>query len=359
MSEITETASNWDGRRWDAVSSRTPLADDFFVYAVRSTGVFCLPGCASRQPNRSNVLFFDTPNAAKEAGFRPCKRCRPEGGIDDTRTDLITHACRRLEREESEPSLTALAREAGFSPAHFQKLFKAHTGLSPKQYAKAVRARRLREALERGASVTDAIYEAGYASARRAYDDAERLGITPSHFGQQSKAEKIRYATADSALGPIIVAGTERGICAIEFAESREELRERIRSRFPAAVLEEADNAFSTWLTDLLTFIGTPSEGLDLPLDIQGTAFQRRVWRALRDIPTGTTVTYGELAQRLDVPRGARAVASAVAANRIAIAVPCHRVVREDGKLTGFRWGIERKRRLLAREKSVPDRGPG
>ncbi len=354
MTKTRNTFRSTDEQRWQAVLDRRPPADDGFVYAVETTGVFCLPGCASRRPNRSNVRFFETAEDAKSAGFRPCRRCRPDRKGTDLATAAVTRACRRLEQEDVEPTLPELAAEAGYSPAHFQKLFKSCIGLSPKQYAKGIRAKRMGAALLEGSTVTDALYESGYGAASRAYEAAtDTLGMTPSRYRSGANGETIRFATATSALGPVIVAGTRRGVCAVEFGESRNELLRLIQARFPGAVLQSAGKAFESWLSALLTFIETPQAGLDLPLDIQGTAFQQRVWNALLKIPAGETMTYSELARRLGMPRGARAVASAIAANRIALAVPCHRVIRKDGDLADYRWGVARKRDLLAREKAA------
>ncbi len=353
-----QTSSDIDRRRWQAVLDKSALADDPFVYAVRTTGIFCRPECGSRRPNFANVACFDTPVEAAAAGFRPCKRCRPDREPPTDRTGMITHACRRLESEEPEPTLASLARETRLSPSHFQKLFKAHVGLSPKQYAKSARARRLAAALERSGSVTEAIYAAGYGSASRGYDAMGRtLGMMPAGYRKGAVGETIRYAIATSSLGPIAVAGTTKGICAIEFGESETALADRLPAMFPGAELTPTDPAFRKWLKTLLAFIETPAAGLDLPLDIQGTAFQRRVWDALRDIPAGTIVTYTELALRIGSPTSVRAVARTCATNRIAVAIPCHRVIRKDGELAGYRWGIDRKRRLLAREKKTQANG--
>jgi AraC family transcriptional regulator, regulatory protein of adaptative response / methylated-DNA-[protein]-cysteine methyltransferase len=339
-------------QRWQAVQKKAALPDDPFVYAVRTTGIFCLPICGARRPKKTNVSFFSSPHDAEAAGFRPCKRCRPDRQRSSEYTSTITSACRRLELEEPEPSLTSLAQDAKLSPSHFRKLFKAHIGLSPKQYAKSARARRLAAALRESSTVTNAIYEAGYSSASRGYDAmGKSIGMAPSHYRQGAMGETIRYAIAISGLGPIAVAGTAVGICVIEFGDTEAALLDRLNELFPKAELAPADAAFQKWLKSLLAFIETPAAGLDLPLDIQGTAFQRRVWDALCQIPAGTIITYTELALRIGQPNAARAVARACATNRIAIAVPCHRVVRQDGALAGYRWGLDRKRALLDRER--------
>lgn len=341
-------------RRWQAVLDKMPLANDPFVYAVRTTGIYCLPTCGSRRPNKSNVAFFGSPAQAEEAGFRACQRCRPDRQDDVAQTEAVARACRRLEDETPEPSLTSLAEQASLGPAAFRRMFRAHIGLSPKQYAKAARARRLTAALETHTTVTGAIYEAGYGASSRGYEALEqRVGMAPTRYRQGAPGVVIRYAIARSALGPILVAGTARGLCAIEFGDSRASLTDRLTELFPRADHLPADAEFTGWLNILLAFIDTPKAGLDLPLDIQGTAFQRRVWEALQTIPAGTTISYTELAKRIGSPGSARAVARACATNGIAVAVPCHRVVRQDGDLAGYRWGIERKRRLLAREKKA------
>ena len=338
-------------RRWQAVLDRTSLAGDPFLYAVRTTGVYCLPICGARRPNKSNVVLFASNAEAEAAGFRACKRCRPDREVEKTQSDAIARACRRLETEEPEPALSALALQACVGLAAFRRMFKAHIGLNPKQYAKAARARRLSAALETQPTVTEAIYEAGYGASSRGYEALEqRVGMAPSRYRQGAPGEAIRYAIARSALGPILVAGTARGLCAIEFGDSKTFLKDRLTQLFPRATRVPADAEFTDWLDTLLAFIDTPTAGLDLPLDIQGTAFQRRVWDALQTIPAGTTISYSALAEKLGVPGSARAVARACATNGIAVAVPCHRVVRQDGDLAGYRWGLERKRKLLARE---------
>lgn len=339
-----------DDRCW-AVLERRAAPETAFVYAVRTTGIYCRPGCPSRRPKRQNVLFFRTAEAAGGAGFRPCKRCRPEAKAGSRHAGSVARACRRIETEETEPTLAKLAAEAELSPYHFQRVFKAHVGLSPKQFAKAVRSRRLKETLESGARVTDAIYEAGYGGPSRAYEAAERgMGMTPTRWRDGGAGESIWHAVADCSLGRVIVAGTRRGICAIEFGEVDDRLVAGLRKRFPKASLAPADPEFEGWLETVLAFIETPERGLDLPLDIQGTAFQERVWSALRRIPPGTTVSYAELAATIGQPSAARAVARACASNPIAVAIPCHRAIRADGGLSGYRWGASRKRAILAQE---------
>jgi AraC family transcriptional regulator of adaptative response/methylated-DNA-[protein]-cysteine methyltransferase len=341
-----------DESRWRALAERDRSAGDAFVYAVRTTGIYCRPGCASRRPKRANVEFFDSCEAAERAGYRPCRRCRPaDVSPRAQRTGLVARACRRLEAAESAPLLADLAAEAGLSRWHFQRLFKSETGVTPRQYFADSRARRFREALRADRSVTDAIFDAGFGSSSHAYEHArDELAMTPSTYRDGGAGEHIRCGVAQCALGRVAVAATDRGICAIELAGDAAEARERVASAFPNADIEAAGPDFDDWLQRVVAFIESPERGLDLPLDIRGTAFRRRVWQALRQIPAGETVTYAQLAARIGRPKAARAVAAACAANRLAVAVPCHRVIRGDGGLGGYRWGIERKQRLLDRE---------
>lgn len=349
---MSPIAASLDEKRWQAVLERRRAgAQDGFVYAVTTTGIYCRPGCASRRPKRENVRFFETADAATDAGFRPCRRCHPDQSAARSHGPMIQRACRTIESADLEPTLRELAAEAGLSPYHFQRVFKASVGLSPKGYAKAVRAKRFKNALTGNAQVTGAIYEAGYGAPSRAYETAERrMGMSPARWRDGATGETISYACADCYLGRVVVAGTGRGICAIELGELDEELLEGLRSRFPKATLIAADAAFNHWLETVLSFIENPTAGLELPLDIRGTAFQERVWRALLEIDAGATVSYAELAERIGQPSAARAVATACAANKIAVAIPCHRVVRADGSLSGYRWGTARKKMLLERE---------
>ncbi|MBB4266391.1 bifunctional DNA-binding transcriptional regulator/O6-methylguanine-DNA methyltransferase Ada [Roseospira visakhapatnamensis] len=336
---------------WRAVVERRPLDDRSFFYGVTSTRIVCRPGCPSRRPARANVRFFDTVDAARTAGYRPCKRCRPDEPAGQGVRACLERACHRLATEEEEPSLAALAAEAGLSPAHFQRVFKAGVGVSPKGYARAARATRLKAALNRGERVTDAIYEAGFGGPAPAHAVArEHLGMPPSAWRAGGAGQVIRHAQADSDLGRVLVAATARGLCDIAFGDDDEALRAGLRARFPKATLEPADDSFAEAVAAVLALIEQPARGLDLPLDVQGTLFQRRVWDALRAIPAGETVSYAEVAARIGRPNATRAVAGACAANRLAVAVPCHRVVAADGGLSGYRWGPDRKRALLDRE---------
>jgi len=340
-------------KQWDAVCDRDASKNGAFVYAVRTTGVYCLPSCTSRTAKRENVFFFATPVQAENAGFRACKRCRPDQTIGNSpHADTIKQACSDIQSSETEPTLATLAGKAGLSSGHFQRLFKAEVGLSPKRYAIAVRKQRFLGSLAGASSVTDAIYEAGYSCSSRAYADGKAFGLAPSSYQKGAKGEKIRFALASTSLGDIIVAATGRGICMVEFGE-RHELVAKLVSRFPNANLEDADTALAGQVTRVVSLIDTPGDNAGLSLDIRGTAFQERVWQALRKIPLGRTVSYAELAQMIGQPTAARAVAGACAANRIAVVIPCHRVVRGTGEISGYRWGPKRKRALLEREKKI------
>ena len=342
-----------DERRWRAVAERDRGADGLFFYAVRSTGVYCRPGCSSRRPKRANVEFFDTSEAAENAGYRPCRRCRPEEASPETRRrQMVVEACRLLERAEEPLKLTDLAGKSGLSPWHFHRLFKKELGVTPKQYAASLRAKRFCGGLESGRSVTEAIYEAGYGSSSRAYEnDGGRLAMTPSEYKKGAAGATIRHGSLECSLGWVLVAATDRGVCAIEFGDDAEYLAEQLGKKFPQARFEPAGPDFMDVVRAVVDFIEEPGTGIGLPLDIWGTAFQERVWAELRKIQPGETKSYAEIAQRIGNPQAARAVARACAANKLAVAVPCHRVVRGDGKPGGYRWGVERKRRLLAREK--------
>jgi len=351
---MTAASMAWDETEtlWRAVVERRPLESRPFLYGVTTTRIFCRPGCPSRRPARANVRFFDTAEEARAAGYRPCKRCRPDEPAGQGVRTRLEQACHRLVHDEVEPTLADLAAEAGFSPAHFQRLFKAQVGVSPKGYAQAARATRLKGALSRGTRVTDAVYEAGYSGPAGAHDAArEHLGMTPSAWRAGGAGEVIRHAVADSDLGRVLVAATGRGLCAIAFGDDYEALLADLRARFPKATLEPADATFADHVAAVLALIERPARGLDLPLDIQGTLFQRTVWTALQAIPAGETVSYAEVAARIGRPTATRAVARACASNHLAVAVPCHRVVAADGALSGYRWGPERKTALLDKER--------
>ena len=340
-----------DAERWQAVVTRDRAANGAFYYAVRTTGVYCRPSCAARLARRENVSFHATCEAAERAGFRACKRCRPDQPADDGHAAAVAKACRLIDEAEELPRLAALAEAAGLSPFHFHRVFKAMTGLTPKAYAAGQRGRRLVAELPRAGSVTEAIYGAGFNSSGRFYAASNNLlGMTPSRFRAGGMDLEIRFAVGQCSLGAILVAATDKGVCAIMMGEDPDALTHELETRFPKAKLLGGDKSFEEWVAKVVGFVEAPHLGLALPLDLRGTAFQQRVWQALRDIPPGTTTTYTELAQRLGMPNAVRAVAGACASNPVAVAIPCHRVVRRGGALAGYRWGIERKRALLDRE---------
>ena len=343
-----------DEERWEAVLRRDAAADGEFVYSVRSTGVYCRPSCASRLALRKNVMFHANCEAAERAGFRPCKRCRPnEPGIAEQHRAAVEAACRRIEAADTAPALAELATAAGMSRFHFHRIFKAVTGVTPKAYAAARRAERVRGVLPGSRTVTEAIYDAGFNSSGRFYaQSSEILGMTPREFRTGGTHSRIRFAVGECSLGSILVAATEKGVCAILMGDDPEALVRDLQDRFPRAEFAGGDREFDAMVGTVLRFVEAPKAGLELPLDVRGTAFQQRVWQALRSIPPGNTVSYSEVAERIGAPKSVRAVAQACAANAIAVAIPCHRVVRHDGGLSGYRWGIERKRTLLEREAS-------
>jgi AraC family transcriptional regulator of adaptative response/methylated-DNA-[protein]-cysteine methyltransferase len=340
--------------RWTAVMRRDRRADGAFYYSVRTTGVYCRPSCGARRARRENVRFHATREEAEAAGFRPCRRCRPDGrGLAGDHAAAVARACRLIETAEEMPDLDALAATAGMSRFHFHRVFRTATGVTPKAYAAAHRARRVRDELTRSKTVTDAIYDAGFNSSGRFYATSGKvLGMTPTDFRTGGAGASIRFAVGECSLGSILVAATDRGVCAIALGDEPDRLVRDLQDRFPKGRLEGGDRTFERLVACVVGFVERPALGLDLPLDVRGTAFQQRVWQALRQIPAGRTMSYRDLAGRLGMPGAVRAVARACASNTIAVAIPCHRVVRTDGGLAGYRWGIERKRALLAREKA-------
>ncbi|GAB2546291.1 bifunctional DNA-binding transcriptional regulator/O6-methylguanine-DNA methyltransferase Ada [Rhodanobacter koreensis] len=340
--------------RWAAVQSRDARADGTFFYSVRTTGVYCRPSCAARPARPENVAFHATAAEAERAGFRPCKRCKPDQpSLSEQHAAKVTEACRRIESAETAPALEQLAKQAGLSPFHFHRVFKAVTGVTPKQYATAHRAHRVRNELDRSDTVTSAIYDAGYNSNSRFYETASQvLGMTPSSYRAGGIDNDIRFAIGECSLGAILVAQSQRGVCAILLGDDPDALARDLQDRFPKANLMGGDRAFEQLVARVVGFVEAPAIGLDLPLDVRGTVFQQRVWQALRAIPAGSTASYSEIAQRIGSPKAVRAVAQACAANTLAVAIPCHRVVRNDGGLSGYRWGVQRKRALLEREAS-------
>jgi AraC family transcriptional regulator of adaptative response/methylated-DNA-[protein]-cysteine methyltransferase len=338
--------------RWAAVVARDPSADGAFVYSVRTTGVYCRPSCRARPARPENVRFHATGGDAAAAGFRPCKRCKPDQpSLVEQHAAMVTHTCRVIEASPKAPSLEELAAQAGMSPFHFHRVFKAVTGLTPRAYAIAHRGKRVRKELERSSTVTRAIYESGYNSNGRFYAGSQDvLGMTPTTYRAVGANAEIRFAIGECSLGSILVARSDRGVCAILLGDNPDALARELQERFPRAVLIGGDAEFEQLVAKVVGFVEAPALGLDLPLDLRGTAFQQRVWQALREIPAGKTASYAEVAARIGAPGAVRAVAQACGANGLAVAIPCHRVVRTDGTLSGYRWGVERKRALLERE---------
>lgn len=343
-----------DTARWAAVVQRDPAADGQFYYSVLTTGIFCRPSCPSRLAGRKNVHFHASCAEAQEAGFRPCKRCKPDQPpLTQQYATMVTQACRMVESAEVIPGLDTLAQACNMSPYHFHRIFKTITGVTPKAYGAAHRAQRVRAGLNKNNSVTNALYDAGFNSSGRFYDTSTQvLGMTPTKFRAGGNSEVIRFAIGQCSLGAILVAATDKGVCAILLDDDPDFLVRDLQDRFPRAELLGAEPTFEQMVAQVVGFVETPALGLELPLDLRGTLFQQRVWQALRDIPAGQTATYTTIAQRIGAPTSVRAVASACAANAIAVAIPCHRVVRSDGSLSGYRWGVERKRALLELEAS-------
>jgi AraC family transcriptional regulator, regulatory protein of adaptative response / methylated-DNA-[protein]-cysteine methyltransferase len=338
--------------RWTALLNRDQAADGRFLYSVRTTGIYCRPSCASRLPRRENVRFHNSCNSAESAGFRPCKRCHPDAlSLPQLHAKKVAAACRMIEGAVELPDLGTLAKSAGVSRFHFHRLFTKMTGLTPKAYAVAHRENRMRELLPKRGSVTEAIYETGFNSNSRFYEkSSEMLGMTPKVFRSGGRGETIRFTTASCSLGFVLVAFSEKGVCAIFLGDHTDGLWKALRDRFPGAKLIEGAKGFKKIVSRVVRLIEEPGIGLNLPLDVRGTAFQQRVWKALQAIPSGSTASYAAIAARIKMPKAVRAVAGACAANPVAVIIPCHRVVCSDGKLSGYRWGVERKRSLLARE---------
>jgi AraC family transcriptional regulator, regulatory protein of adaptative response / methylated-DNA-[protein]-cysteine methyltransferase len=338
-----------DQERWEAVIHRDKTADDTFVYSVKTTGVYCRPSCPARLAHRENVAFHTTPKEAERAGFRACKRCKPnDPSAHCEQAAIVAKACRLIVDAEEPLSLDTLAKAIGMSPWHFHRVFKAMTGLTPKAYAAAHRATRMHEELSRRGTVTSAIYNSGFNSNGRFYAETnKRLGMKPREFKAGGDGARIRFAAGECSLGSILVAASDVGICSIAMGNDPSSLVKELQDRFPKAELIGGDKRFERMVARVVAFVESPSTGLELPLHVQGTAFQQRVWKALCKIPCGTTCTYSELAQQLGQPSATRAVAGACAANTLAVAIPCHRVVRTNGSLSGYRWGVERKGKLL------------
>jgi AraC family transcriptional regulator of adaptative response/methylated-DNA-[protein]-cysteine methyltransferase len=338
--------------RWARIVARDKSADGEIWYSVSTTGVYCRPSCPSRRCKPENAAIHDSLAAAKATGFRACLRCRPDGpSADESNAAAVAKACQWIDEAEEEPSLSEIAKAVKLSPYHFHRVFKAVTGVTPKAYASEVRAARVREQLGRSETVTEAIYDAGFGSNGRFYaKSTDLLGMTPSRYRAGGAEEKLRFAVGQCSLGAILVASSDKGVAAILIGDDPDALARDLQDRFPHAHLVGGDAAYEAQVAQVVGFVETPHVGLDLPLDIRGTAFQQRVWQALREIPTGKTASYADVAARIGSPKSMRAVAAACAANALAVAIPCHRVVRRDGEVSGYRWGVERKRALLERE---------
>ena len=340
---------------WRAVLDRDRSFDGRVFFGVRSTGIYCRPSCPARRPRREQVLFFRIPEAAERAGFRSCRRCRPRGAsIADPQVEMVRRACAYIEKHFSEsPTLNDLSLNTGVSPYHLQRVFKRIAGISPRQYAEAIRLDRFKTGVKKGATVTGAMYDAGYGSSSRLYERAPaQLGMTPADYRRGGKGVRINYALAECPLGRLLVAGTAKGVCSVRLGDSDSELEANLTSEYPAADINRDDRALSKWIEQLLSHLNGKQPHLDLPLDVQATAFQWSVWEKLREIPYGSTRSYSDVARAMGRPTATRAVARACATNPVALVIPCHRVVREDKSLGGYRWGIKRKQLLLERERA-------
>jgi AraC family transcriptional regulator of adaptative response/methylated-DNA-[protein]-cysteine methyltransferase len=352
-----ETSSVGLDPRWEALATRDGHADGTFVYGVTSTGVYCRPSCPSRRPRADRVRFFDTTTAARLAGFRACKRCRPDiVGLASPAVDAVRRASAYLaSHADQSVTLVNLARVASLSPHHLQRTFKAIVGLSPREYQAAVRAGRLRSSLRQGRDVTTAIYEAGYGSPSRVYEAPPTgRGMSPSSYRRGGAGMRIGYSIVPVSLGHVLIAATENGVCSVMLGDQTAALERDLQHEYPAAEIRRHDNPRSAWVETIVEHLRGKQASLDLPIDVQATAFQWKVWRALQRIPPGETRAYAEVARAIGKPKAVRAVARACATNPVAIVVPCHRVVQKDGGLGGYRWGVERKKQLLAREKTQP-----
>jgi AraC family transcriptional regulator of adaptative response/methylated-DNA-[protein]-cysteine methyltransferase len=346
--------------RMRALQSRDRAADGVFVYGVRSTGIYCRPSCPSRKPKPEQVVFFPLPEAAEQNGFRECRRCRPRTvNLRDPRTQAVAKVCREIESRLSEANetpvtLSALSAPIGMSPHQLERAFRSVMGITPRQYADAQRMRRLKSQLKKGDNVTTALYDAGFGSSSRLYERApSQLGMTPATYRQGGAGMRVNYTTVDSPLGRLLVAATDRGISALYLGESDAKLESALQKEYPRAEIRRDRNGMEGWVTKILAHLRGREPNLDLPTDVQATAFQRRVWEELRRIPYGTTRTYSQVARAIGQPAAIRAVARACATNPVSVVVPCHRVVRGDGSLAGYRWGVERKRALLEHESAA------
>jgi AraC family transcriptional regulator of adaptative response/methylated-DNA-[protein]-cysteine methyltransferase len=352
--KIEESTATENDPRWAQVFARNRSADGTFWYSVQTTGIYCRPSCPSRTANPKNVALHDDLLSAKATGFRACKRCNPDGASRDAQhATLVAKACRLIEQSEEPIPLECLAKTIGLSASYFHRLFKATTGLTPKNYAAANRASRVREGLAKGHSVTEVIYDAGFNSSGRFYEKSNKmLGMTPTRYREGGMDEEIKFAIGQSSLGAILVASSAKGVVAILIDDDPNKLARDLQDRFPKARLVGGDRDYEKLVAQVVGLVEAPAIGLNLPLDVRGTAFQQRVWQALQEIPVGKTISYSDIAAQIGLPNAARAVAGACAANNIAVAIPCHRVVRSDGSLSGYAWGVERKKRLLDAETS-------
>jgi AraC family transcriptional regulator of adaptative response/methylated-DNA-[protein]-cysteine methyltransferase len=343
-----------DDRKWQAVLERDPAQDGRFVFAVASTGIYCRPSCPAKRPRRQNVQFFSTIVEAEQAGYRACLRCRPLASEGTSHARMVKAVCRYIERHLDEPvTLARLGEEFHQSPFHLQRTFKATLGITPRAYADSCRLQQLKQNLRAGHSVTRAMYDAGYGSSSRLYErTAAHIGMTPDKYRRGAIATRVRYTCANTPLGRMLVAATDKGVCAIQFADTDEELEQGLKHEFPFAIRRRDDQWLKNWKCTVLDQMRGKAMDAALPLDIQATAFQRRVWAYLQSIPSGETRSYSEVASSIGQPTAARAVARACATNPVAVAIPCHRIVRENGEMGGYRWGIQRKKALLEMEKA-------
>jgi AraC family transcriptional regulator of adaptative response/methylated-DNA-[protein]-cysteine methyltransferase len=355
INDQLDTMTSTTERRWQAVVERDSSLDGTFVFGVSSTGVFCRPSCPARRPRRENVRFFEHATAAEQAGYRACLRCRPKAVDGNPQSALVRAICRYIEQHiEDRLTLSGLAKEFRRSPFHLQRTFKSVLGVSPKAYIDACRLRQVKQNLQAGHDVTTSLYAAGYGSSSRLYErTAKQLGMTPEKYRRGAVAAVVRFTTAASPLGRMLIAATDKGICSIQFADTDGELQQGLMREFPFAVRRRDDAALAEWKTSLGRLIDGQEAHPSLPLDIRATAFQRRVWECLQKIPRGETRSYSAVAKKIGMPKATRAVARACATNPVAVAIPCHRVVREDGELGGYRWGLERKEQLLAMEQGA------
>jgi len=356
MATATTISAAIEQQCWQAVTERDAHYDGTFVFAVRTTGVYCRPSCPARRPKPENVEFFAAPHAAEDAGFRACRRCHPQHAAPpEPNAALIAQVCRYLQAHaDAPPTLDALGAQFNISPFHLQRTFKRVVGMTPRQYSAAQRIDRFKTQLKASSSVTTAVYDAGYGSSSRAYEQAtERLGMTPATYRRGGANMQIQYTIADSALGKVLVAATDRGVCAVYLGDDEAQLTADLRAEYPAATIERDGEQLHAWVMEIVQYANGMEYAINLPLDVRATAWQQRVWDALRAIPAGTTRTYGEIAAQLGQPGAARAVGRACATNRVALVIPCHRAVASDGKMHGYRWGVARKQQLLAQERVV------